>query len=183
MVVSHMDGRFLWVNHAAEDLLGFSPFEFIGLHGKPGLRWTDLTVKATDLEADQAMVQELEKGSRVEYTLEKSYLAKDGTPIPTKIHVLRWPPDGDCDCFLVTILPLDAQNEMLREEILQMRHALAEFMTEQRTSKVWGVVVSLAKWADSNRLFAVGVVLFFMAFFAGDRVLDIADRMRVWVSP
>lgn len=180
MIVSDSAGAFLWVNKAAENLFGYTTAEFVGIDGKPGLSWYTLTVRPQDLEADKAMVQELESGGREEYTLEKSYRAKDDSSVPTRIHVLRWPPVGECTCFLVTILPLNAQNELLKDEVIAMRHTLTQYIADQsrpRESRTWLALVALAKWGDKNRTAAAFVLLFLAALIFGDRALDVWDRI------
>ena len=80
MVVTSSDGGFHWVNQSAEDLFGYSAAEFLGLSNLTPVSWQVLTIDHKDLAADKAMVEQMEAGERTEYSLEKSYRAKDGKP-------------------------------------------------------------------------------------------------------
>lgn len=105
MLVSTEDGGILWVNQAFEKLLGWSAVELVGFSGKPGKKWTDLTVETSDLEADQEMMFGVVTGERSEYYIRKQYRAKGGEAVHVMIHVLRWPRAGGVECFLVTVAP------------------------------------------------------------------------------
>jgi len=185
MLVSTADGGFLWVNLATEELFGFSAAEFLGLNGHP-LSWQDLTIDKEDLAADKAMGRALEVGERLEYSLEKSYRRKDGQPIPGRIHVLRWPPYGqDAECYLVTIVPLHADHDLLREDIAAMRTAFAEFVSEHQAARiqVTSMICSLGQWANGNKAVSAAIVLWISSLVAGDRVIEIAERLKKLIWP
>lgn len=178
MLVSTADGSVRWVNRATEDLFGYTSSEFLGIGTKP-LSWEDLTIDQRDIAADHAMVAALMAGERSEYTLAKSYRSKTGSPIPTRIHVLRWPPVGEVECFLVTVLPLDVDNEFLRDEILAMRHAFAEWTATNQQQHP--VLMRFASWAADNKAAAAALLLWVSALIAGDRVIDIAAQLKTLI--
>ena len=177
MVVTSSDGGFHWVNQSAEDLFGYSAAEFLGLSNLTPVSWQVLTIDHKDLAADQAMVEQMEAGERTEYSLEKSYRAKDGKPLPCRIHVLRWPPGGKVDCYLVTIIPLHSENDFLREELVAMKEALASIAQAQQDRTGTGDLLrDLGKWAAGNPKYAACVVVFLWVLISGEHALDMIER-------
>jgi len=177
MLVSTADGGVLWVNQATEELFGYSAAEFLGLGGLPPISWKAITVDHNDLTADVAMVEQMERGERTEYTQEKSYRAKEGKPIPSRIHVLRWPPGGKVDCYLVTIIPLHSENDFMRQELVAMKEALASIAQAQQDRTGTGDLLrDLGKWAAGNPKYAACVVVFLWVLISGEHALDIIER-------
>ena len=180
MLASKADGSILWANEAAERLLGYSLAELVTTAESPGLSWEDLTMDRADLRADQLMVKSLIHGDRHDYTLQKSYRSKRGDPLPSVIHVLRWPPLGDVDCFLVTLTPLRKASDAVLKELARMREAIAAMNASPvaARSEFWPMLAKAGVWANENKLAAAALVLWLSALIAGDRVIVVAERIH-----
>lgn len=74
MALVALDGRFVRVNHALCEIVGYSPAELLKL------TFHDITHPA-DLEIDVALADQLARGEIPRYQLEKRYLRKDGTSV------------------------------------------------------------------------------------------------------
>jgi PAS domain S-box-containing protein len=184
MMASGEDGTILWANQAAEVLLGYSSAELVTTPGSPGLSWQDLTIDQRDLVADKEMIEALINEERADYTLQKSYLSKAGQAVPSMIHVLRWPPRGPVDCLLVTLLPLGQDSKELVSELTEMRRTIAEMIGKlPTTSQLPQVINALAKWANENRAAAAGLLLWVSTMIAGDRVVEVAERIKLLIWP
>lgn len=185
MIASTPDGGIVWANEATERLLGYSVAELVSAPGSPGKSWEDLTVDLRDLAADQAMVQALVSEEREDYQLQKSYRAKDGTPVPCMIHVLRWPPHGPLECCLVTLMPLGAGSDFMVVELVKLRRAIADMNARPAAaaSELWPLAAKIGTWANENKLAAAAVLLWISTLLAGDRVLMVAERIKILVWP
>ena len=88
MALVALDGRFVRVNPALSELLGYTVEEL------QGMRFQDIT-HADDLDADVALVDRLIRGEIPRYQLEKRYVRKDGRIVSILISgsILR-SPDG-----------------------------------------------------------------------------------------
>ena len=176
MLVSSQDGSILWANPSFEELLGYTSFELIGdkKAGARGVKWTDLTVDPDDLKADLAMVRDLSQGARIEYQLRMSYRAKSGDPVGVIIHVLRWPQQGDVECFLVTAMPIGRGVDFMVGEIATMQKTLSDFVAIKSIS--WWF--HLYSWAGKNKTLAAMLSLFVFVFIFGDRAIEIAESVK-----
>lgn len=180
MIVSKADGSIIWANSATERVLGYSFAELTETEKSPGISWEDLTTDRRDLIADQEMVKSMVEGERTDYMMQKSYRAKSGEQIPSLIHVLRWPPAGDADCFLVSVMPLGKSSEVLISEIAELKRIVSN---QDKDSHGWEAVVAIAKWGNENKLPAAGLLLFLAVLFGGDRVAEVAERVIKIFTP
>lgn len=181
LLVSKADGTILYANEAFESFLGYSVAELLRVS------WKELTVSDADLEADLAMVRSVQEGTRMEYEQQKSYRHKRGHPKECFIHVLRYPLLGpEIDCFLVTVRPLDGNQDYIARQLENFRLAqleqvemLAEVIEEKRRSsfeRAW-------QWATENKLVAGAAGLFFSTFLFGDRALEHAANIKKLFFP
>jgi PAS domain S-box-containing protein len=74
MAHTHMDGRWIRINRAYRELLGYTHEEIIARH------WRDFT-HPDDVAGDFSQMQRLARGEIGHYTIEKRYLHKDGRTI------------------------------------------------------------------------------------------------------
>jgi diguanylate cyclase (GGDEF)-like protein/PAS domain S-box-containing protein len=74
MALVGVDGRFLRVNRALSDLVGYAEDELLTL------TFQDITL-AEDLDADMVLFEEVMAGARTSYTMEKRYVRADGRVI------------------------------------------------------------------------------------------------------
>ena len=107
------DGVFVRVNQAYAAMLRYTPEEMTEL------TFQDVTYP-DDLDADLALAEEVAEGLRESYALEKRYVAKDGTIVPTILTVsgvrdLR----GDLQYFIAVVEDIsfrrEAENRALAE--------------------------------------------------------------------
>lgn len=73
------DHRFLWVNPAFADLVGYRPDELLGR------RFENITHR-DDVELDAQLANRLMNGEISEYEMEKRYIRSNGTTVP--IHLI-----------------------------------------------------------------------------------------------
>ncbi|HAN91763.1 MAG TPA: hypothetical protein DCQ33_06740 [Nitrospira sp.] len=79
MALVALDGRFVRVNHALCEIVGYSPAELTTL------AFHDIT-HPDDLAADVALAGQLASGKIPRYQLEKRYLRKDGTTVDIMLN-------------------------------------------------------------------------------------------------
>lgn len=79
MALVALDGRFVRVNHALCEIVGYSPAELTTL------TFQDIT-HPDDLDADVALADKLARGEIPRYQLEKRYLRKDGTSVDIMLN-------------------------------------------------------------------------------------------------
>ena len=82
MALLGLDGRWLQVNEALADIVGYAPSEL--LH----LTFRDITVQE-DMEAHLSLAAELLTGQRAAYTLEKRYRHAQGHAVWVNIRALK----------------------------------------------------------------------------------------------
>jgi PAS domain S-box-containing protein len=150
------DGRWLSVNNALCDLLGYD---------RPSLLAMDFQTitHPDDLEADMALVRQVMAGELTSYSLEKRYIHKDGRTIWGLLRVsLVRKPDGAPGYFVSQIQDITERREMERmksEFISTVSHELRTPLTSIRGSLDF-VASSSADALDD----------------AGRRLLDMARR-------
>lgn len=110
MALVGRDGRFLRVNRALCDIVGYTAAEL-----------THLTFQAIthpdDLDADLALAAQLERGEIPRYSLEKRYIRKDGTCVDVRLSgsALRRP-DGAPILYIAQIEDVTEQKRIAREQ-------------------------------------------------------------------
>jgi PAS domain-containing protein len=97
------DGTILEVNHALLRIMKYTEPELLASDKRKGKTWMELSVPDSDLEADIAASQRLVEGADIQYWCRKHFLPKGSSPEPVLIHVLRYPPQGDYLCSLVSV--------------------------------------------------------------------------------
>ena len=83
MVVAMPDGRFLRVNQAYCDIVGYSADELIGRH------FADITYPE-DIEPNLALNRQTVQSGNSQYEMEKRYIHKDGHIVHVTLHVNLW---------------------------------------------------------------------------------------------
>lgn len=74
-----VDGKWLWVNHEVERILGRTSQELTS-----GMRWQDVTTSET-LAEDERQVAAVLRGDLARYTYSKRYIHSSGAEVPVKI--------------------------------------------------------------------------------------------------
>ncbi|SNT07366.1 PAS domain S-box-containing protein/diguanylate cyclase (GGDEF) domain-containing protein [Noviherbaspirillum humi] len=92
-----LDGRFLRVNSFLCNMLGYSKRELVAL------TYQDVT-DPLDLEADEALVQELIDGKRCSYVMEKRYRQKSGNPIWAYLAVTLLRDESGAPKYFVSVV-------------------------------------------------------------------------------
>lgn len=104
-----LDGRWLEVNRALCDLLGYTRAEL------QELTFQDITYP-DDLEADLALTRQLHAGEIASYQLEKRYIRKDGDTIWVLLtSSLMHAADGTAACSLAQVLDITARKRAEQE--------------------------------------------------------------------
>lgn len=106
------DDRFIWVNAAWTDMLGYATTELIGR------QWQEIT-HPEDVGGDLDNVQRVKSGKLSEYYLEKRYRTKSGSYIRIGLYVHRYPPPssssdrptGQHEGYVVFTQPLHQHSE------------------------------------------------------------------------
>ena len=115
-----MDNKFVWVNVAFEQLVGYSKTEL------EQMTWMDITVQK-DVGGDLASVNAVINGTASKYTMAKHYRHKHGRVIPIEeLTVWRFPRASSevMKCFIVEAIPERASTT----EISELREELYEQM-------------------------------------------------------
>ncbi len=142
------DGRWLRVNSALCDLLGYSPRAMLE---------TDFQTitHPDDLGGDMALVEKVLSGEIASYTLEKRYLRKDGHTVWGLLSVaLVRKPDGSPDYFISQIQDITERREMERmksEFISTVSHELRTPLTSIRGSLDFVATSSAGSLDDAGR--------------------------------
>lgn len=102
-LISVNDGRIIWCNRSFEEFIGYTLAEF----SNGSVKWTDITPDPIELQNDKDMFECVLSGERQDYTMVKSYRPNGRPAVRVKIHVERWPTEGEhVELFLVTVMPL-----------------------------------------------------------------------------
>ncbi|WP_170319970.1 STAS domain-containing protein [Polyangium spumosum] len=103
MTIVSLEGRFVRVNRALAELLGYTPEEFVRL------RFQDIT-HADDLEIDVELVGKTVRGEIPRYQLKKRYIHRDGSIVHALLHVaLVRDESGEPVHFISQILDMTEQ--------------------------------------------------------------------------
>ena len=116
MALVGVDGRFLRVNRALCDLVAYAEDELLGM------TFQDIT-HAEDLDADLALIEEILRGDRADYTMEKRYVRADGRVISALLAVsLVSDADGVPLHFISQIQDISERHELERRLREQAEH-------------------------------------------------------------
>lgn len=146
-----VDQRYVWVNHAYSQLLGYSPSEL------RGVTWMSVTAPQ-DVGGDLHSIEDVLAGESVNYTLLKRYVRKNGTMLPVAITVWRYP--ADCDQAIqgftiqatsevltdITEIKRQHENELatLRERMDRVEWRHDSFAKLGSGVRKWAPIMSLA---------------------------------------
>lgn len=180
VLASKPDGRILWVNPAFEALTGYSYYEIVDKDNP--LTWKDITVEE-DLLFDERMVEDLEKGVRTDYMMEKRYKHKNGPPVSVIIEVLRYPLAGEFQFCLVTAVPLNhgyeaalIQLKTIKELLVPIAEVCEKNLGGLTVEKVYDFIVNNPKKAAFIALL-LAVLLF------GKDVLETITSIQRVLTP
>lgn len=164
----------LWVNQSFELVLGYTAEELLNLHIEA------LTHDAEEWDMDTKMMATLVKGYRLEYHVRKQLRKKSGEPVTALIHVLRWPPYGDVECFLITAIPVSHAADFVVGEVTSLRVMLAEFIHNKTSS----TSDKLLNWAKDHPIWA-SIMAFVLGYLLlGDRIVEVAEHAkRIFYGP
>ena len=106
MALVALDGRFIRVNHALCEIVGYSAKELTGL------AFQDIT-HADDLNADLALAAQLHRGEIPRYQLEKRYVRKDGSIVQVMLSrsIVR-DRAGEPVCYIAQIEDITARRRL-----------------------------------------------------------------------
>jgi PAS domain S-box-containing protein len=117
--------HFVWLNHAWEELLGYSRLELCGRTAGTGKRWQDIT-HPEDLGHDEIDVEAMLAGDIQRFSKSKRFIAKNGDDIPVIIHVNRFPNGFEnFVCFIGEAMPAGLTHE-------DIQHLQDDFDMEQK---------------------------------------------------
>lgn len=123
MALVSLDGRWLEVNAAVCEIVGYSPTEL------KRLTFQDITYR-DDLDTDMAYVTEMLAGKRTSYRMEKRYTRKDGTLVWVLLAVsLARDADGAPEYFISQIEDIDQrkrQEDLLKKALNEKELLLRE---------------------------------------------------------
>jgi len=140
------EGRFIRVNRALSEIVGYSAAELTGMTFQ-------IITHPDDLDADLALVERLARGEIPRYHFEKRYVRKDGTIVDAMLSVsLLRGPDGAPRYFISQIEDVTERKRVERE--LQQTQERLELALLGANLALWdwnvktGDVVSNARWAE-----------------------------------
>lgn len=145
MMRSKLDGRVLGCNAAMEALCGYTADEY----ASGMITWHELTPNEKDREIDRQLAIQVAVGERDRYSFSKSYRTKNAGPVDVQIHVLLSretdhaqddsPEELERVVFLVTVVPVGANNTLMVNELAQMRMEFLELRQVIIANSVGGV--------------------------------------------
>jgi PAS domain S-box-containing protein len=174
MLVTVEHGEILWANEAFEKLLGYSLYELV--NKKQGVNWKDITIDLEDLESDEWLLGQIRNNSRKEYTITKRFRSKVGNAIEVVNHVQRYPSNGDIECFLVTVMPVENTLIETMRELRGVKNQVTEALALLTVSTPKPFHEKYMMWVKSNPIFGSIVTLTVFTFLFGDRVLEIFQK-------
>ena len=180
MIASLPNGDILWVNRSFEGLVGYASAEVVGK-----LSWKDLTQDKDDLAADVAMMEELSKGERESYQLQKEYITKHSKPVKVVIDVLRYPPGKeDLECFLVSAIPVEEGLQFAMGELSAIREILVGLAAVSATpNKISIGFDDIQNWYKNNPILSTTITLIICTLLFGERVLEIMQTFGIKIGP
>jgi len=180
MIASLPNGDILWVNRSFEGLVGYASAEVVGK-----LSWKDLTQDKDDLAADVAMMEELSKGERESYQLQKEYITKHSKPVKVVIDVLRYPPGKeDLECFLVSAIPVEEGLQFAMGELSAIREILVGLAAVSATpNKISIGFDDIQNWYKNNPVLSTAITLIICTLLFGERVLEIMQTFGIKIGP
>lgn len=172
MLASMPSGEIVYANRAFADYVGYSQVELVGDGGKS---WKELTVDSLDIAADEKNVAEVLRGATSDFTMIKSYRHKVGTPKRSHMHVIRWPPAGEFEVFLVTVIPLDGSWEYALSEIESVKSLIISYISDASQHTSWSM---FWRWARHNPAVAYPLIGGLSSLIVGDRVIELIAAIR-----
>ncbi|MDC3953949.1 STAS domain-containing protein [Polyangium jinanense] len=156
-----LEGRFISVNRALAEMLGYTPEELLAL------RFQDIT-HADDLETDIELVGKTIRGEIPRYKLKKRYIHRDGSIIHVLLHVaLVRDEDGAPVHFISQILDMTEQKRAF-EALQTSEERLRQLSTPLVPIRDDVVAMPLIGAIDANRADRVLEVL--LTGISGGRV-------------
>ena len=111
MTIVSLEGRFVRVNRALAEMLGYTPEEFLRLS------FQDIT-HADDLQVDIDLVGKTIRGEIPRYKLKKRYIHRDGTIVHALLHVALVRDENDAPVHFISQI-LDMTEQKRAYEALQ----------------------------------------------------------------
>lgn len=81
------------------NLLGYTEYEL------KTMGWIALSLKGAELDADLAEVESVVKGEKTGFQVYKTYVHKNGTPVPGLLKAIRYPLTGEFEYFHCWFIP------------------------------------------------------------------------------
>lgn len=172
MLAAKEDGSILFANEAFESLLGYTSPELIG----GNLKWQDLTSDRGDERAEEELSNDLFEGKRDSYSMIKSLSQKQGIPVRVLSHVMRWPASGDFECYLISIIPLEADLDSIMDSVSDVRtqmYDLIRHITKPQPSVLDRALV----WANENQMKASIIACVALGMLFGESFLVVLSRV------
>jgi diguanylate cyclase (GGDEF)-like protein/PAS domain S-box-containing protein len=147
MAIVALDGRFIEVNRALCDLLGYSETELLESNFQT-------VTHPEDLEADIGLVAQLLGGAGRSYEMEKRYLHKDGRTINARLSVgLIRDEDGGPRYFVSQIYDITVQKQ--QAEVLHGYQARLELALETARAAYWELDLGSQTYSSGAEYFAL----------------------------
>jgi two-component system cell cycle sensor histidine kinase/response regulator CckA len=144
MALISLDGRWLRVNRALSDILGYSPDDLIGFTAESHTH-------PEDAQADREATRLLLAGECRSYTMEKRYLRPSGEVLWGLVNVsLVSGPEGQPAQFIATIQDITERKQAentLRERADRYRHIL---QTSKEVIREWELATDRLTWDDET---------------------------------
>ena len=174
MLATMPDGEILWCNEAFENFSGYTAPELVGKK-----TWIELTNQDEDLEYDLELVESVRVGVRTDYQLQKTYVTKQGYHRQCIIDVIRYPIQGELECFLVVASPLDLGVEFAVTQIGEIRTLILEMMQHKRTGLTFEKAM---EWSERHPYVSTFLLVLFLSLILGDRVIELAKSFGLNVE-
>jgi PAS domain S-box-containing protein len=141
IVLADLEGHMIEFNPGLQEMLGYSAEELASKH------FTEIT-HPSDVEADEALFQELLLGQRESYSLSKRYVRKDGSYMWGNLHVSLICDPQDEPVFSVALVEdvterREAQQALIRSEKLALTGRLAASLAHEINNPLQSVIGSL----------------------------------------
>lgn len=190
VLISNEKGEFLWCNSAFESFIKYSRWELVGDDNHEGVKWTDISVDDTNLEADIIMAKECAIGTRKKYLVKKQYVPKGEKPVWVELEVMRYPYEGDFKYFIVTVNPfkngtLTAFNfsmnriEALTKELASLKDSMDEVpevfvkkLDEKERTKCQKISLLMADFIDSHPKIAFIIFIVLLTSLIGGNTIN-----------
>ena len=174
-------GDVLWCNEAFEELTGYTSYELMQGHKD----WSELTDTSEDREAEQANLEKVLRGGRDDFMITKSIRKKDGQLANVLAHTIRFPPDGEVQCLLVSCVEQNSSDRLQAKTISEV-HSMMFKIIEENQNRL-SLSDRLLAWVEANQWKAGIVGCVIAAFVFGDSFLHaltgVLDAFRGLPTP